>query len=97
MKTDRRKKREIRNSMSYRCVEQFYKFMESLGDDIIIVTMDCKLTMADAGAVITAELAKPIVNHRGDCVEDYEHGDFLMKWDKDGKLIKESKNFPWKS
>ena len=97
MKQDKRTKKKIRNSLSYRCVGQFYKFMDSLGDDIIIVTMDCKLTSYDRGAVITARLAKPFFNAKDDCVEDYQHGDFLMKWDRDGKLIRESKNFPWEA
>ncbi|MBL7688074.1 MAG: hypothetical protein JNJ49_08555 [Bdellovibrionaceae bacterium] len=95
MKKTRKTKRERRNAMSYPCVEQFHKFIESLGDDIIIVTMNCKLTSFDCGALITAKLAKPIFNLEDDCLEDYQHGDFLMKWDKNGKLIKASKDFSW--
>lgn len=59
--------------------------------------MNCRLTPYDSGAVITAELAKPFIDVDDDCVENYEHGDFLMKWDTNGKLTKESKNFRWES
>lgn len=90
----KKEKKEARYALSYHSVKDFYKFIEDLiDDDIILVKMKCSLNSYDCGSFFKAELAAPIFNDEGG-VEDYNHGSIEMVWNKNGKLIKNKSRIP---
>lgn len=95
MKLTNEVKKDFRDSLSYMSAREFYKFIEGLDKDIIIVRMKCNIESFDTGSYIFAKLAKPCIDLKNDCVDDYDFGYLIMKWDQNGKLIKSKKNFPW--